>query len=54
MLDSGGSIDVIYMDYAKAFDKVAHVRLLKKLEGYGINKQIVGWIHSFLSGRRQN
>jgi hypothetical protein len=26
MLDSGGSIDVIYMDYAKAFDKVAHVR----------------------------
>jgi len=41
MLDSGGSIDVIYMDYAKAFDKVAHFRLLKKLEGYGVSKQLM-------------
>ena len=53
MLDSGGSIDVIYMDYAKAFDKVAHVRLLKKLEGYGVSEQVTKWIKNFLSGRRQ-
>ena len=53
MLDQGGNIDVVYMDYAKAFDKVAHERLLHKLKGYGITAQLVEWIRSFLSGRRQ-
>ena len=53
MLDSGGNVDVVYMDYAKAFDKVAHRRLLKKLQGYGMNEQLQRWIGSFLSGRRQ-
>ena len=46
MLDSGESIDVIYMDYAKAFVKVAHVRLLSKLEGYGITKQVTNWVQN--------
>ena len=53
MLDQGGSIDVVYMDYAKAFDKVAHERLLRKLQGYGLTAQLIKWIRSFLSGRRQ-
>eukprot|EP00794_Sanderia_malayensis_P016301 gene16301-17938_t len=53
ILDSGGNVDVVYMDYAKAFDKVAHIRLLKKLQGYGLTKQILDWIRSFLNGRRQ-
>eukprot|EP00794_Sanderia_malayensis_P001171 gene1171-540_t len=53
ILDSGGNVDVLYMDYAKAFDKVAHIRLLKKLQGYGPTKQILDWIRSFLDGRRQ-
>jgi len=33
-LDSGGQIDVIYTDFAKAFDKVPHQRLLAKLKSY--------------------
>ena len=53
MIDNGGNVDVIYMDYAKAFDKVAHERLLLKLRGYGLNSQIISWIKSFLSNRRQ-
>ena len=53
ILDNDGSVDVIYIDYAKAFDKVAHKRLLIKLEGYGISPQLIQWIGSFLSGRRQ-
>jgi len=35
-IDKGENIDVIYLDFAKAFDKVPHRRLLAKVEGYGI------------------
>ena len=50
ILDNGGYIDIIYMDYAKAFNKVAHERLVRKLGGYGIGGSILNWIHSFLTG----
>jgi hypothetical protein len=53
IIDKGGNVDNIYLDYAKAFDKVPHERLLKKLSGYGIQGQILSWIRSFLSNRRQ-
>ena len=46
-------IDVIYIDFSKAFDSLSHVRLLSKLEKYGIQGNILGWIKSFLSGRCQ-
>jgi len=36
MIDSGNNVDVIFMDFAKAFDKVPHVRLGRKLESHGI------------------
>ena len=47
------SWDTIYLDLAKAFDKVAHQRLLKKLSSYGIKGAVLSWISSFLSDRRQ-
>ena len=50
---SSGSVDSIYLDYAKAFDKVDHSILIKKLEIYGVTKQYINWIKSFLSGRNQ-
>ena len=43
-LDNGGSVDVIYLDFAKAFDKVPHQRLLRKLERYGVLERILAWI----------
>ena len=52
-LDQGNDVDVIYLDFAKAFDSVPHRRLLKKLEGYGIRKKILSWIQDFLQGRQQ-
>ena len=53
ILDNGGVFDIIYMDYAKAFDKVAHERLLTKVESFGINGKVLNWIRGFLANRRQ-
>ena len=45
--------DIIFLDFAKAFDKVPHRRLLHKLECIGIVGQAINWICAFLSSRRQ-
>jgi len=52
-LDSGEPVDVIYLDFQKAFDKVPHVRLLAKLEAIGIKGKLLGWIKEWLNGRKQ-
>ena len=41
---------LIIMDFAKAFDKVPHKRLLYKLDYYGIRGSTHKWISSWLSG----
>ena len=53
ILDSGGSVDVGYLDIMKVFDTVPHERLLLKLSSYGIAGKTLEWIKSFLSSRRQ-
>jgi len=53
ILDNYGCIDVIYFDFQKAFDTVPHHRLLMKLKAYGIQDQLLKWIESFLSNRKQ-
>ena len=45
--------DVIYLDYAKAFDKVDHSILLEKMKAYGIEGKVYTWIEQFLCGRTQ-
>jgi len=50
-LDEGFGIDVLYLDYRKAFDSNPHKRLLKKLKLYGINGKLLRWIQSFLEAR---
>ena len=47
------SWDTVYLDLAKAFDKVAHGRLLKKVSAFGIRGNVLAWIKDFLSHRRQ-
>ena len=43
----------VYLDFAKAFDSVAHERLLRKISAYGIKGSVLSWIRDFLTGRRQ-
>ena len=52
-LNNGQQVDAIIMDFSKAFDKVAHKRLLHKLDNYGISGKANRWIADFLSGRSQ-
>ena len=47
-----GATRVVALDISKAFDRVWHDGLLRKLESYGISGQIFGLISSFLSNRR--
>jgi Reverse transcriptase (RNA-dependent DNA polymerase) len=53
ILDKGGSIDVIYLGLAKAFDTVPHQRLLRKLSNYRVSGKVLEWIRQFLTGRKQ-
>ena len=53
IIDQGGTLDAIYCDFMKAFDKVPHKRLVYKVGKYGIKGKILSWIEAFLSGRTQ-
>lgn len=53
ILDDGETVDLIYLDFAKAFDKVPHCRLFKKLEAHGVGGNVLNWIKMWLSNRRQ-
>ena len=52
-LGSGRAIDVLYLDFQKAFDKVPHVRLLAKLKEIGVKEKVLDWIAEWLRGRKQ-
>lgn len=49
----GDPVDMIYLDFRKAFDSVPHKRLLCKMEQYGITANVHSWVEGFLSGRMQ-
>ena len=47
-------MDLVMLDFSKAFDRVPHQRLLVKINHYGIQSQIYKWVESFLSDRSQH
>ena len=53
LLEEGVNVDVIYLDFAKAFDKVDFGVTLTKLNEMGIRGKIGQWIYSFLTNRSQ-
>ena len=48
MLDNGGRMDAIIVDFSKAFDLVPHGRLLAKIANSGVEARVVEWIKQFL------
>jgi hypothetical protein len=46
-------LDVLFVDFQKAFDSCSHVKLLEKLSKYGIQDHLLCWIKNFLSYRTQ-
>lgn len=52
-IDSNKPVDVIYIDFQKAFDSVVHSKLLNVLSTYGIKNSVLKWLNSFLSNRIQ-
>ena len=52
-VDDGSPVDVIYLYFQKAFDKVLHQRLILKLKSHGMGNSIINWVEQWLTDRRQ-
>ena len=52
-LDKNIQTDILYLDFAKAFDSVDHDILLAKLKTYGVNGNLFNWFTDYLHGRVQ-
>ena len=52
-VDDGSPVDVIYLNFQKAFDKVPHQRLMTKFKSHGMENSIINWIEQWLTDRRQ-
>ena len=51
--DGGSWVDVVYLDFAKAFNSVPHKRLLAKLSAMGVKDDLFNWLKSFILNRRE-
>ena len=52
--DETKAIDIIYLEFQKAFDNVPHKRLIKIFKSHGIVGKIHKWLEDWLSERRQS
>ena len=52
-LIKGNQIDLVLLDFSKAFEKVNHLKLLFKLAQHGVKGNTLNWIQAFLLGRTQ-
>ncbi|GAB0179691.1 mitochondrial enolase superfamily member 1 [Grus japonensis] len=51
--DVGRAVDIVCLDFSKAFDMVPHSPLLQKLMGYGLHKWSMWWMGDWLTGHTQ-
>ena len=53
LIDEGHQVDVLYLDFRKAFDVVPKERLLAKMESIGVRGKVQAWVREWLTGRTQ-
>ena len=51
--DNDKAVDLVYLEFQKAFDKEQHERLMVKVNAHGIQGDAARWIRNWLAGRRQ-
>ena len=54
MLENRETADAVYLGFAKAFDKVDHEVLIRKIREMGLGGKLVRWIYQFLFNRTQH
>ena len=54
LVDEGKAVDVVYLDFSKAFDTVSHSILLQKLAVCGLDRYTLVWVRNWLEGRAQS
>ncbi|GAB0207477.1 mitochondrial enolase superfamily member 1 [Grus japonensis] len=52
-VDEGRAVEVVYLDFSKAFDTVSHNILVSKLRKCGLDEWTVRWVENWLNGRAQ-
>ncbi|GAB0198251.1 mitochondrial enolase superfamily member 1 [Grus japonensis] len=52
-VDEGRAMDVVYLDFSKAFDTISHNILISKLRKRGLDEWTVRWVENWLNGRAQ-
>ena len=53
MMENGDNTDIVYLDFAKAYDKVDTGILIRKMKKMGIDGKLGAWIFQFLTDRFQ-
>ena len=53
LVDEGKAVDVVYLDFGKAFDTISHNILLKKLAARGLDWRTLHWVKNWLDSRAQ-
>ena len=53
LVDKGKAVDVIYLDFSKAFDMVSHSIFLGKLAACGLDRYTLLWVGNVLEGHAQ-
>ena len=52
-MEEGKDVDIVYLDFAKAFDLVPRCRLIAKLKAHGVDGELLRWMSSWLKDRKQ-
>ena len=53
LVDEGKAVDVVYLDFSKAFDTIPHNMLMEKLAAHSLDGRTLHWVKHWLDGQAQ-